>query len=149
MRAVGREEQACCIRHFDDAAEIHDRGAAADVLDEPKIVSDEEIGQAQFLLQVDEKVHDLCLDGDIERRHRLVGDDQRRVERERAGDTDALPLSTAEFVRISVDRRWIQSDEAVRDPAPARARSSRLPILWMMSGSSMICRTRIRGFSEE
>ncbi len=65
------------------------------------------------LLQVLEKVEDLRLDRDVERRYRLVADQQVRAEREGAGDADALALAAGEAVRIAVE------------VAPARARSPR------------------------
>jgi hypothetical protein len=44
-----------------------------DVADHREIVRDEEIGQAQHLLQVHEQVQHLGLHRDVERRNRLVG----------------------------------------------------------------------------
>ena len=41
-------------------------------------------------LELDEQVEDRRLDGDVERRRRLVADDELRVARERARDRDAL-----------------------------------------------------------
>jgi hypothetical protein len=71
-------------------------------------------------LQIVQKVDHLRLDRDVECGDRLVADDQARVERERAGDADALALAAGEFVR-----------EAVERPRPAkptlRARSSSAP----------------------
>jgi hypothetical protein len=71
-------------------------------------------------LQIVQKVDHLRLDRDVECGDRLVADDQARVERERAGDADALALAAGEFVR-----------EAIERPRPAkptlRARSSSAP----------------------
>ena len=50
-------------------------------------------------LQVLEQVDDLRLDRDVERRHRLVADDEVWLGGERAGDADALALAAGEFVR--------------------------------------------------
>ena len=50
------------------------------------------------------------LDRNIERRDRLVGDDELGVHRERAGDADALALSAGELVRISAVIFLAQSD---------------------------------------
>ena len=38
--------------------------------------------------------------GNIQRAHRLVADDQFRLDRQRARDADALSLAAAEFMRI-------------------------------------------------
>ena len=62
-------------------------------------------------LKVLEQVDDLRLDGDVERGHRLVADDQLGAHRERARDADALPLAARELmgvaphvVRVEADR---------------------------------------------
>ena len=57
-------------------------------------MSDEQVGQAEFAPQVQEQVQDLRLDGDVERRDRLVADDELRTQRQSPGDADALALTT-------------------------------------------------------
>ena len=47
-------------------------------------------------------VEDLLLRRHVERRGRLVGDQQGRVERERRGDHDALALAARDLVRVDV-----------------------------------------------
>src|SRR6201995_5585896 len=84
---------------FDDLAQIHHRDAMADVLDYGKIVSDEQIREVLFTLQIHHQVDDLSLDRHIKRRDRLVADDQLGVQGKRPGDADALPLSAGELVR--------------------------------------------------
>ena len=56
------------------------------------------------MAQLVEQDQDLRLDADVERRHRLVGEDEVRAERERAGDADALALAARELVRIAARR---------------------------------------------
>ena len=96
-----RREQLRRLAHLDDPSQIHHRDPAADVLDQAEIVRDEQVGQLQSLLQFHQQIHDLRLHRDVERRHRLVGDDERRVQRQRAGQPDALPLSAAELVGVA------------------------------------------------
>ena len=55
-------------------------------------------------LEVLHEVQDLGLDRDVERRDRLVGDDEPRVERERTGEADALALAAGELVGVAVGR---------------------------------------------
>ena len=100
MQRVG--EQCLLVGILDDLAKIHDRDTVCHVLDDREIMTDEEQRQAKFphLKQID----DLRLDGDVERRDRLVADDQVRLRRERPCDADALALSALEFVRPSVQR---------------------------------------------
>ena len=64
---------------LDDLAEIHHRDAVADALDHGHVVRDEEIGEPELRLQVEHQVEHLRLDRHIERRNRLVGDDQLRA----------------------------------------------------------------------
>ena len=70
--------------------------------DHAQVVADEQIRQPQILAQLREQVDHLCLDGNIQRRHGLVADDDRGLERQCAGDTDALALSARELVRIAL-----------------------------------------------
>jgi hypothetical protein len=95
-------KQRALLRHFDDLAEVHHRHARGDVLHHRQVVSDKDIGQAEAPLQVLQQVDDLRLDRDVERRHRLVADDELRLDRERARDADALALAAGEFVRIAL-----------------------------------------------
>ena len=55
-------------------------------------MGDEEVGQIQLFLQVLEQVDDLGLNRDIQRGNRFVGDDEFRLQRQGAGDADALSL---------------------------------------------------------
>jgi len=71
------------------------------VADDVQVVRDEDVGEAEVALQVLEQVQDLRLNRDVECRDRLVADDQLRVDRERARDTDPLALAARELVRES------------------------------------------------
>ena len=64
-----------------------------------------------LVLQVVEQVDHLRLDRDVERGHRLVGDDQLRVQRERARDADALTLPARELVRVAVEVMRREADD--------------------------------------
>ena len=76
-----------------------------------EIVRDEQHRQAEPVLQVEQQVDDLRLHRDVERRDRLVGDDQRRIERQRARDADALALAAGERVRKARARGGRQADQ--------------------------------------
>ena len=75
-----------------------------------EVVGDEEVGEPEVVLQVVEQVDDLRLDRDVERGHRLVGDDQLRLQRQRARDADALALAAGELVREAVVVLGAQAD---------------------------------------
>ena len=125
-------EQARLVGHLDDAAEIHDRDPVADVLDHRQIVRDEQVGQLELVLQIHQQVDDLRLDRDVERRDRLVADDQLRVQRQRAGDADALALAAGEFVRIGTASARAAARPARTGRRPARAAPAASPTPWMI-----------------
>ena len=70
--------------------------------DDADVVGDEDVGEAELVLQVGEQVDDLRPDRDVEGGDRLVGDDQLRPQRQRPGDPDPLPLAAGELVREAV-----------------------------------------------
>ena len=61
--------------------------------------------------ELGEEVHHLGLDRDVEGRDRLVGDDELRLDREGAGDADALALAAGELRRVAVDVLGVEADE--------------------------------------
>src|SRR6204780_1560655 len=97
-------------RGLDDAAEIHHGDASADMLDDRQIMGDEQISEPEFLLQVLQQIDDLGLDRYIQRRHRLIADDQFGLDRERTRDADALALTAGEFVRMAADMIRLPAD---------------------------------------
>src|SRR6516165_317667 len=96
---LGRGEDAFLRSELDDLAEIHDCNPMGHVLDNSEIMADEEERKAELALQILQQVHDLRLDGNIERRDRLVAHDEVGFSRERARNGDALALSAGEFMR--------------------------------------------------
>jgi hypothetical protein len=63
-------------------------------------VADEDVGEVARFLQALEQVEHLGLDRDVQRADRLIADDQLGLERQCAGNADALTLPTTEFVRV-------------------------------------------------
>ena len=90
---------------LDHLAQIHDEHAIGDVLHHVQIVADEDVGEAQVALQLAEQIEHLRLHRLVERGHRLVQDDDARIERQGAGDVDALPLPARQLVRIAADEQ--------------------------------------------
>ena len=60
-----------------------------------------------------------------------------RIERERAGDTDALPLAAAELVRIAVDEVRTPAQRPAADCGHGRRARCDVPRLKLISGSAM------------
>ena len=79
--------------------------------DDVEVVRDEDVGEPELVLEILEEVQDLRLDRDVERRDRLVADDQLRVDRECARDADALPLAAGELVREPVVVLGVEADD--------------------------------------
>src|SRR5580704_3587849 len=87
---------------LDDLAEIHHQHAVAEILHDVEVVADEEVGQAELGLEIDQHVQHLRLDRLVERRHRLVEDDQTWPQRQSARDVDPLALAARQLVRIAL-----------------------------------------------
>jgi hypothetical protein len=110
-----RAEQPPRIRHFrfreesvdvcllDDAAAVHDEHVVGELRDDPEIVSDHHDRHLVLLLQAAHQPQDLCLRRHVQRRRRLVGDDDLRVVDQRHRDHHALTHAARELVRIVVD----------------------------------------------
>ena len=94
----------------------HHGDAVGHVVDHGEIVRDEQVGEAELLLQILEQVEDLRLHRDVERRDRLVADQQVGPERQRAGDADALALAAGKAVRIAVEIALVEADRAASGP---------------------------------
>jgi hypothetical protein len=99
------------VGDLDDLAEIHDRDPLGEVPDHGQVVRDEQERDAHVALELLEQVDDLRLDRHVQRRDRLVGDDQLGVEGERAGHPDALPLAAGELVREAVVVLGVEPDD--------------------------------------
>jgi hypothetical protein len=82
----------------------------ADPFDHGHVVADEQKAQAQIGLQFHHQVQHLGLDADIQRADGLVRDDQLGVQRQRAGDGDALALATRQLVREAAHEAARQFD---------------------------------------
>ena len=89
-------------RRFDDVSQIHDDDAVGNVFDDAEVVRNKDIRDPHFFLQFLQQVYNLRLDGNVERRNRLVADDHFRPKNDGARDADALPLSAGKFVRIAI-----------------------------------------------
>ena len=86
---------------FDDFACLHHADLLRYLAHNPEIVRDEQQRHAKPALKVAQQLDDLCLHGDVERRGRLVGDEQIGLISERHGDHDALTLAAGKLMRIA------------------------------------------------
>ena len=114
--------------------------------DHAEVVRDQQQRHAALGHQVGDQVEDLALDRHVERRRRLVGDQQVGPAGERHRDRDALALAAGELVRIGVDapRRVGQADTVEqRDGLLARHRTRSSP-LCSRSGSADLAADRVQ-----
>jgi len=102
VHVAGRAELAAVVAVLLDGVFVVNAGDEA-------LVGDEEQREAKLLLQILQQVDDLRLNRDVERRDRLVADDQFGLGRERPGDADALALTAGELVRITIAVLRIQT----------------------------------------
>ena len=91
------------VAELHHAAQVHHGHAVGDVAHHREVVGDEDVGEPQLVLEVLHQVHHLRLHRHVERRDRLVADDDLGVQGQAAGDADALALTTGELVRVAVD----------------------------------------------
>ena len=88
---------------FDDGAAIHHHHALHILGDDAEIVRDQNHRHAALGNEVCDQIEDLSLDGDVERRGRLIGDQHVGLAGQRHGNGHALPLAPGELVRIGID----------------------------------------------
>src|SRR5699024_698802 len=98
------------LADLDEVTVAHDGDALGDPFDHRQIMADEQARESVFLLQAFEQVEDLRLHRYVERRGRLVGDEQLRPQGQSAGDADALTLTAGELMGVPVAHRRRQLD---------------------------------------
>ena len=136
------------VGELDDSSEIHHRDTRADLSHHGQVVRDEDVREVELRLERAEQVEDLRLNGDIQRRDRLVADDQLRIQRQSACDPDPLPLAPRELVRIAARVLGAQPDDLQElSDAESRLFFFETPP-WIAKGWSTICSTDFRGLSE-
>ena len=96
----GRAEDLGHRARLDDARGVHHGDALARLRDDREVVRDEHDRHPGLAAQAREQVQDLILDGHVERRRRLVAEQQLRLARERDRDHDALAQAARELVRV-------------------------------------------------
>ena len=88
---------------LDQPAVTHHRDAIGNFRDHAHVMGDEQHGGAVIPLQVADQRQDLLLRGDVERRGRLVRDQQFRLQHQRHGDHDALALAARQPMRVGCE----------------------------------------------
>ena len=122
-------EQRLDRRLLDLAAGIHHHHALGRLGDHAEVVGDQHDRGAGLLLEVEHQVEDLRLDGDVERRGRLVGDQHLRIAARapwRSSPAGACRRRAgADIRRAGAGRRRCAPGRASRAPARAPPSSTR------------------------
>ena len=85
---------------LDDPALGHDTHAVRHLADHAEVVGDQQQRHSQPVAQILQQLEDLRLHGDVQRRGRLVGDQEIGLARQGHGDHHPLPLPAGELMRI-------------------------------------------------
>ena len=75
-----------------------------------QVVRDEQIRKILLRPQSVEQIHDLRLDGNIERGNWFIGYDKLGIDGQRARDPDALSLTAGELMRVALQQTRAQAD---------------------------------------
>jgi len=109
---LGVQIQGLRFGRFHEAPDVHHGDAVRNVLDDAEVVSHKQIGQPVLFLEVLQQIEGLRLDGDVQGGNGLVADHQLRVERQGAGDADALTLTAGKGVWEAPHVLRVESDDA-------------------------------------
>src|SRR5690606_36822886 len=97
-------------------AVLHHHQPAAHVVYDGKVVTDHQKGELPVATDLFEQVEHLGLDRGIKRGGRLVQGQDRRLQDQRTGDGDALPLAARKLVRITEPEAGTQPHLVQRTP---------------------------------
>ncbi|MNN10862.1 hypothetical protein D3C81_1237980 [compost metagenome] len=100
VRMLRRAKQRLAIRLLDDFTMAHHAYPLRDAPYQIEVVTDQQQRHAEALLQLDQQLKNLLLHRDVERRGRLVSDQQFRLIRQRHRNHHPLPLTTGKLMRI-------------------------------------------------
>ena len=127
VRVRGCREDLCGRPLLDDLSPVHHDNAVGEVGNDAHVVRDEDDRGAEPVPQVPQELEDRRLDGDVEGRGRLVGDDHLRLARDRNGDHDTLLLPAGQQVRVGVgasgrlgDPNQVEELDGASTGSPAR-----------------------------
>lgn len=109
VRVIGAAEDFFGRSGFDNAAQIHDQHSVGEMLDDAKVVTDEQISQIKLAPEIHEQVQNLGLDRYVESGDGLITNKKIRLHGERPCDADALPLTAGELMRIAAFEGWIET----------------------------------------
>ncbi len=125
---VEHVEDRCLL---DDVAVLQNGHVVGHLADDPEIVADPHHRRTEIPLQIAHQIDDLGLRRDVQRRGRLIGDQQFGIASKRDRDHHTLPLPARELMRIGAQAvlRFRQPDGLDQlECACARLSSRHLPM---------------------
>jgi hypothetical protein len=137
LRGVREDLVDASLLH--DLAALHDADEVGHHAHDGEVVRDEQVGETELGLQLGEELQDLILHEHVERRDRLVEDDDVGLECERPRDRDALALATGQLVRVARGEA-LRSDTWSSSSRTRSRREAASPTLWISSGSAIVFR---------
>src|SRR4051794_26394930 len=117
-RGVGMQRAVVQVRAragLDDLPGVHDRRAVAHGAGELEVVGDEQHRHAAVAPELVEDRHHLGLRRHVERRGRLVGEQQPRLHEQRRGDHPPLQQAARQLVRVLAEPPLAVGDADVRE----------------------------------
>ncbi len=96
-------EQRADLGFLHHLAAVHDHHAVGRLRHHAQVVRDQQHGHARVVAQAAQQIQDLRLDGHVEGRGGLVGDDEIGVVGDRDGDDGPLAHAARHLVRVVVD----------------------------------------------
>ena len=91
-------------------SQIHHRDIIGDMLDHGQVVGDKQICEIPLLLELHHQVQNLCLNGHVQSRDRLIADHKLRIDRKRSCNHDSLAATAVKLVRVEIVRTPRQTD---------------------------------------
>ena len=105
---------------LDDPARVHHGGVRAGLGDDRQVVRDEDEREPELVREVRQQLEDLRLHHDVERRRRLVGEQDARRARQGHRDRRTLAHSPRELVRVALRPRRRDADGLEQLPHAGR-----------------------------
>ena len=89
----GTVVQLVRVRNLHNLAQIHNGNPVGNVMHNQKVMGNEQISHAQFLLDIFKHIDHLGLDGHVQCADRLIADNELRIHSQRSRNSDTLSLS--------------------------------------------------------
>ena len=88
---------------FTDASAVHHDDFITHICDDAEVMGYHNDRHPELLLQILHQLQNLCLNGNVQRRRRLIRDQNIRLTRKRHRDHHALPHTARKLIRILLD----------------------------------------------